>query len=294
MSVTKYQVFLTVAACGGFTRAAEELHFTQSGVSHTVAALESELGVPLFVRNRGGVTLTADGRTLLPYIQALWDDANRLEQKAADLQGLETGLVRVATFNSVSVQWLPYMLKSFREKYPQIDFELLPCVENNQLETAVLTGQADCCFLSLPSASPLDSWLLHRDQWKVIVPYGHPMAGRDPFPAENLATEPFILLQEKSDHEVAAVFDRLGIRPNIQYILRDDLSILAMVSNGLGISIMPELMLEHCPYPLVACSLPEPFYRNIGLAVKDKNTLSLSTRRFMEHARHWVGTHYSK
>lgn len=294
MSVTKYQVFLTVAACGGFTKAAEELHFTQSGVSHTIAALENELGVPLFVRNRGGVTLTADGRTLLPYIQALWDDANRLEQKAADLQGLETGLVRVATFNSVSVQWLPYMLKSFREKYPHIDFELLPCVENNQLETAVLTGQADCCFLSLPSASPLDSWLLHRDQWKVIVPYGHPMAGRDPFPAENLATEPFILLQEKSDHEVAAVFDRLGIRPNIQYILRDDLSILAMVSNGLGISIMPELMLEHCPYPLVACSLPEPFYRNIGLAVKDKNTLSLSTRRFMEHARHWVGTHYSK
>ena len=57
MSVTKYQVFLTVAACGGFTRAAEELHFTQSGVSHTVAALESELGVPLFVRNRSGVTL---------------------------------------------------------------------------------------------------------------------------------------------------------------------------------------------------------------------------------------------
>lgn len=294
MSVTKYQVFLTVAACGGFTKAAEELHFTQSGVSHTIAALENELGVSLFVRNRGGVTLTADGRTLLPYIQALWDDANRLEQKAADLQGLETGLVRVATFNSVSVQWLPYMLKSFREKYPHIDFELLPCVENNQLETAVLTGQADCCFLSLPSASPLDSWLLHRDQWKVIVPYGHPMAGRDPFPAENLATEPFILLQEKSDHEVASVFDRLGIRPNIQYILRDDLSILAMVSNGLGISIMPELMLEHCPYPLVACSLPEPFYRNIGLAVKDKNTLSLSTRRFMEHARHWVGTHYSK
>lgn len=294
MSVTKYQVFLTVATCGGFTKAAEELHFTQSGVSHTIAALENELGVPLFVRNRGGVTLTADGRTLLPYIQALWDDANRLEQKAADLQGLETGLVRVATFNSVSVQWLPYMLKSFREKYPHIDFELLPCVENNQLETAVLTGQADCCFLSLPSTSPLDSWLLHRDQWKVIVPYGHPMAGRDPFPAENLATEPFILLQEKSDHEVAAVFDRLGIRPNIQYILRDDLSILAMVSNGLGISIMPELMLEHCPYPLVACSLPEPFYRNIGLAVKDKNTLSLSTRRFMEHARHWVGTHYSK
>ena len=107
MNMGKYQVFLRVAACGGFTRAAEELHFTQSGVSHTIATLESELGVPLFVRNRSGVTLTADGRALLPYIQARCADALRLEQKAADLRGMETGLVRVATFNSVSVQWLP-------------------------------------------------------------------------------------------------------------------------------------------------------------------------------------------
>ena len=60
MNMGKYQVFLRVAACGGFTRAAEELHFTQSGVSHTIATLESELGVPLFVRNRSGVTLTAE------------------------------------------------------------------------------------------------------------------------------------------------------------------------------------------------------------------------------------------
>ena len=116
MNMGKYQVFLRVAACGGFTRAAEELHFTQSGVSHTIATLESELGVPLFVRNRSGVTLTADGRALLPYIQTLCDDALRLEQKAADLRGMETGLVRVATFNSVSVQWLPYLLKSFRAR----------------------------------------------------------------------------------------------------------------------------------------------------------------------------------
>ena len=155
MSVTKYQVFLTVAACGGFTRAAEELHFTQSGVSHTVAALESELGVPLFVRNRSGVTLTADGRALLPYIQALWDDARRLEQKAADLRGLDTGLVRVATFSSVSIQWLPYLLKSFREVHPHIEFELLPFVENAELEEAVLSGKADCCFASLPTMQPL-------------------------------------------------------------------------------------------------------------------------------------------
>lgn len=294
MSITKYQVFLTVAACGGFTKAAEELHFTQSGVSHTIAALENELGVPLFARNRGGVTLTADGRALLPHIQALWDDARRLEQKAQELRGLEAGLVRVATFNSVSVQWLPYILKSFREQHPHIEFELLPFVENAELEEAVLSGRADCCFVSLPTAAPLDTWMLHRDQWRVIVPFGHPLAGRDPFPLDALASEPFIYLQEGDDYEVKAVFDGLHIQPNIQYILRDDPSILAMVSNGLGISIMPELELEHCPYPLVACPLPRSFHRNIGIAVKDKNALSLSTRRFIEHSRRWVGRNYEK
>ena len=85
MSMTKYQVFLKVVDCGGFTRAAEELHFTQSGISHTIASLERELGVPLFVRNRGGVTLTADGRALLPRIQTLCDDARILAQKAQEL-----------------------------------------------------------------------------------------------------------------------------------------------------------------------------------------------------------------
>lgn len=294
MSVTKYQVFLAVAACGGFTRAAEELHFTQSGVSHTIAALESELGVPLFARNRSGVTLTADGRALLPHMQALCDDARALEQKAQELRGLEAGLVRVATFSSVSVQWLPYILKSFREEYPRIEFELLSFVENAELEEAVLSGRADCCFASLPTVQPLDTWILHRDQWRVIVAYGHPLAGRDPFPPEALATEPFIYLQEGDDYEIRAVFDRLQIQPNIQYILRDDPSILAMVSNGLGISIMPELELEHCPYPLVACPLPQTFYRNIGIAVKDKNAMSLSTRRFIVHARRWVGQHYER
>ena len=86
MSMTKYQVFLKVVDCGGFTRAAEELHFTQSGISHTIASLERELGVPLFVRNRGGVTLTADGRALLPRIQTLCDDARILAQKAQELR----------------------------------------------------------------------------------------------------------------------------------------------------------------------------------------------------------------
>ena len=151
-------------------------------------------------------------------------------------------------------------------------------------------GQADCGFISLPAPVEkyLDCWLLQRDQWKVIVPCDHPLAGANPFPPAALEQYPLILLDEGDDYEIQAVFDTLGITPKIQYTVQQDQTILAMVSSGLGISIMEELMLYRCAYPLVSCSLPQPFYRNIGICVKDKNALSNSTRAFIDHTRRWV------
>lgn len=288
MSLAKYEILLKVAECGSFTRAAQQLNFTQSGISHAVSSLETELGTTLVVRSHGGVSLTADGRALLPYFQEMCALQHQLEQKAADLRGLDTGLVRVATFTSVSEKWMPYILKSFQELYPKIEFELLPSNFNSEITEWVTHGQADCGFVSLPVESHLDSWLLQRDQWKVIVPCNHPLAGRDPFPPEALEKYPVILLDEGDDYEIQEVFDTLNIRPNIQYTVQQDQTILAMVSSGLGISIMEELMLQRCVYPLVSCRLPRPFYRNIGICVKDKNALSLSTQRFIDHVRHWV------
>ena len=120
MSLTKYEILLKVAECGSFTRAAQQLNFTQSGISHAVSSLETELGTTLVVRSHGGVSLTADGRALLPYFREMCTLQHQLEQKAADLRGLDTGLVRVATFTSVSEKWMPYILKSFQELYPKI------------------------------------------------------------------------------------------------------------------------------------------------------------------------------
>ena len=97
MSLSKYQIFLRTVECGSFTKAAESMSFTQSGVSHAVQSLEDELGVCLLSRSRGGVTLTADGRALLPRIQRLCTEHHRLVQAAADLKGMESGLVKVAS-----------------------------------------------------------------------------------------------------------------------------------------------------------------------------------------------------
>lgn len=288
MSVNKYQMFLKTVECGSFSKAAAEMSFTQSAVSHAVQALENELNVTLLSRNRGGVVLTADGRALLPRIEKLCAAHHELMQSAAELNGMDAGFVRVATFSSVSAQWLPSILKSFGERYPNIEFEVVTGDYYGQSEDWILQGKVDCGFLRLPSVKHLQTYALYRDELQVILPCGHPLADSDPFPAASLSTEPFIFLEEGQDYEISAALDKMGIRPNVKYTAREDRTMLAMVSKGLGISLLPELMVRHSPYPVVACRAPERFYRNIGIAVKDKKALSAATRRFVDYVRGWV------
>ena len=294
MSVNKYQMFLKTVECGSFSKAAAEMSFTQSAVSHAVQALENELNVTLLSRNRGGVVLTADGRALLPRIEKLCAAHHELMQSAAELNGMDAGFVRVATFSSVSAQWLPSILKSFGERYPNIEFEVVTGDYYGQSEDWILQGKVDCGFLRLPSVKHLQTYALYRDELQVILPCGHPLADSDPFPAASLSTEPFIFLEEGQDYEISAALDKMGIRPNVKYTAREDRTMLAMVSKGLGISLLPELMVRHSPYPVIACRAPERFYRNIGIAVKDKKALSAATRRFVDYVRGWVAENGEK
>ena len=288
MSISKYQVFLKVVSCGTFTKAAEALNFTQSGISHAITSLESELGNTLLSRNRGGVVLTADGRAVLPKIEKLCAAHHALMQTVEGLKDMDSGLVKIATFSSVSAQWLPRILKSFGKLYPNIEFEVVTGDFYDQIENWIVTGAVDCGFLRLPSVKHLQTYALHRDELQVIVPCDHPYAGSDPFPRELLASEPFIQLEEGDDYEIMAAFDEMGIRPNVKYVAREDRTILSMVSEGLGISLLPELMVRHSPAPVTACRPPMTFHRTIGIGVKDEKALSNSTRLFVDYVRTWV------
>ena len=294
MSISKYQVFLKVVSCGTFTKAAEALNFTQSGISHAINSLESELGITLLSRNRGGVVLTADGRAVLPRIEELCAAHHALMQTVDSLKGMDSGLVKIATFSSVSAQWLPSILKSFGRLYPNIEFEVVTGDFYDQIENWIVTGAVDCGFLRLPSVKRLQTYPLHRDELQVIVPCDHPSADADPFPLQLLATEPFIQLEEGDDYEIRAAFDEMGIRPNVKYVAREDRTILAMVSEGLGISLLPELMVRRSPSPIRSCRPPMTFYRNIAIGVKDKKALSNSTRLFVDYVRGWVAENGNK
>ena len=287
MNIFQYQILLKTIECGSFTRAADELHLTQSGVSHAIMALEEELGLTLLNRGRNGISLTSDGLIVIPHIKEICSVQHKLEEEIKDLKSLGTGMVRIGTFTSVSVWWLPGILRDFRIQWPNIEFEILPG-DYNEIETWISEGRVDCGFLRLPTKQNLDCDPVYSDKLVVLIPEDHPLASRKAISAQALTQYPYISPDEGKDYEIDAVFDFYKIKPRIQYTAKDDPTIMAMVGNGLGISILPELVVKHSSFPIVARPLAKTFRRDIGLCVRDRNSLSLSTKFFLDFAKDWI------
>lgn len=287
MSIKKYEAFVKVVEVGSLTRAAEELGYTQSGVSHMISALEEDFGFVLLRRSRAGVQLTDEGRRVLPSIRGLLTYHEQLSQMVSAVHGLRAGTVRVATFSSVAVHWLPGMIRSFQTTFPHIEFKLLNG-DYHDVEKWLGDGAADLGFVTLPVRSGWTAVPLAEDPLMAILPMGHPMARADRFPLTAAATEPMIGLPESSDHDLRRILSPAGIRPNVKFTTKDDYAIIAMVENGLGVSILPQLLLEGQARAVTALPLEPSAKRTIGLVVPDLARLSPAGRAFARHICAWV------
>ena len=103
-NILKYRAFAKAVELGSFTKAAEELHYSQSGVSRMVADLEADWQVSLLERRKGGVLPTPDGAKILPYVKSLCEEFEKLGVAVDELQGLHSGMIRIATFSSGASQ----------------------------------------------------------------------------------------------------------------------------------------------------------------------------------------------
>ena len=289
MNTTKCQILLKAVELGSITRAAEALGYTQSAVSRAVADLEREWDVALLTRNRSGTVLTSQGEALLPYLQALCNAGRELETQVAALHGLTRGTLRVGTFASASIQLLPAIMKEFMGLYPGIRFELLCCWEFAQVEDLIRRGQADCGFLGLPVGPDLETFPLFRDQLMAILPPDHPLSQAPFYPMARFAEDPFIRVPEDRDVEFGRIFQQAGVRPNLHYTVNDDFAIQAMVEQGLGVSIQPELILQNSGHRFAAIPLEQPHFRDLVLAVRRGRAPSVLTARCVDCVRRWIG-----
>jgi DNA-binding transcriptional LysR family regulator len=280
--ILKYQAFLRTVECGSFTRAAEVLHYSQSGVSRMIGDLEREWNVTLLERSRAGVYLTSEGTRLLPRVRSVCAEYEKLQMEADELSGLQTGLIRIGTFSSVATHWLPNIIQAFQRDYPNIEYELL-LGDYTEIEAWVLEGRVDCGFLRLPTDPALETIFLEQDRLLAILPENHRLAGCGRFPVTALCGDPFLLLEKGARADVSEIFERNGLTPDVRFTTWDDYAVMSMVEKGLGISILPELILRRVPYRIVAKELDVLAYRSIGLALRDKKTASLAVRRFLEY-----------
>ena len=278
----KYEAFVKAAELGSFTRAAEALSYTQSGVSRMIGELERDWGVRLLARNRAGVRLTSEGERLIDQVRRVCAEQRKLEALAGELNGLQTGLIRIGTLSSMATHWLPAIVRRFQQDYPDIDYELL-LGDYLEIEQWVLDGRVDCAFVRLPVHARLQTTFLARDRMLAVLPEGHPLAQLDRVPFASLAEEPFLLLQKGANDEILQLFRAEGVTPDVRFTTWDDYAIMSMAENGLGVSILPELILRRCPYRIELRELDPPAWRDIGVAVRSRDELPLAVERFLEY-----------
>ena len=235
--------------------------------------------------NISGVFLTSDGLKLFPYAKNICNEYLKLQMEIDKLNELETGIIRIGTFSSVATHWLPSIIKEFQKDYPNIDYELL-LGDYTEIEEWILEGRIDCGFLRLPTHPDLETIFLEDDKLLAILPENHKLINCDKFPITEFCNEPFMLLEKGAKAEISEVFERYKLTPKIHFTTWDDYSIMSMVESGLGISILPELILKRVPYKIVAKELNVPAYRSIGLALKNKKTASLAVKRFIDYLKY--------
>ena len=284
-NLQKYMAFVKTVETGGFTKAATALNYAQSSVSKMIADLEKEWNIILLERDRKGVHLTASGEKILPYARNLIDDYRRLESYVDDLNGVQTGTIRIGTFASVAINWLPNIFAEFQKDFPMIEYEML-MGEYEEIEQWIEEGRVDCGFLSLPTKNKLDTVSLKQDEYFVVLPKNHPLAEKEKIDVHNLENQPFMLLKHVGRTEVTKILEKANVHPKVRFTIWEDYAIMAMVERGLGIGILPELILQRIPYQLEIRPLAEPYYRDIGIAVKDKDRISPATRKFFEYLKY--------
>lgn len=285
MNLQKYQAFITTLDCGSFTKAAEILDYSQSSISKMISDLESEWGVVLMERGRAGVQPTSDGLAMLPYVRELINSYRKVKEQAISLSGLETGFIRIGTFSSVAAHWLPAIIQRFQMDYPGIRYEFL-LGDYSEIERWLMEGRIDCGFLRLPTSSAFTSISLEKDEYVVVIPQNHPLTAKKTLSPHDLNDQPFLLLEHGGKTDVSELLERYDVKPDIRFTTWDDYAILSMVESGLGIGVLPRLILRRIPYQVEVRAFEEPFYREIGLAIRSSNTASVAVHKFLDYLKY--------
>lgn len=277
--MNRYIALQKIVEVGSFSKAAELLGYTQPALSQMIASLERELNIKLLYRSSHRVCLTVEGERIFPALQKAVAQYLSMQEIIKEIQGLETGVIRIGTLSSVSCHWLPQLIGGFQKQYPNVAF-VLHQGDNNSIPEWVRMGEVDFGFVNM-SVYNGKAAFLKEGEYRAVLPVQNPLSDQEYVTLSQLAEYPFLVIEEGSFSRPMEAFRELSLQPKVRLRVHDDYSILSMVESGLGVSILPELVLRKTNYQIKILPLKPPITRKIGFIAKDKNELPLATKSFI-------------
>lgn len=276
-------VLATVAEVGGFTKAAGALRMTQPGVSHTIAGLEAKLGVPLVERDRRGVRPTEVGERVLVHAREILGLVERIGYEVSGAKELKAGKLRIGSFPSAASRILPALIGDFSGRYPGIEVTLVEGTDQEVLEY-ISSRAVDVGFVTLP-AGEFETVPVAEDRLLAVLPGWHPLSDAVTVSIERLAEEPFVMSKGGCEPLISSAFRSAGCEPDTRFEVQDMETIFAMVGEGLGVTVVPELVLPRHPETLAGLRtvpLDPPVRRRLALAIRSLDAAPPAATAFVE------------
>ncbi|MFI0895591.1 LysR family transcriptional regulator [Streptomyces sp. NPDC020983] len=248
LDIRQLEVLAEIARTGSYTAAAASLGYTQPAVSYQMRRLQQTVGAPLVTRAGRGVRLTQTGQSLARHAEAIFSVLRAADQDIASQVARGGGLVRMVSFQSGCVSLLPEVVGRLRDHHPDVRITLTQA-EPVQARELVRSGAADLGLLcnwaneGVPEGEPTMLRVpLMTDRRCVVMRHDHPLAGRSEIALAELADHDWVMESYRDRFEAACT--NLGFEPRISATVDDSHTLQALVSAGLGISLMNEMALR--------------------------------------------------
>jgi DNA-binding transcriptional LysR family regulator len=269
LDLARLQTLAAVVENGSFSAAAQALHITQPAVSRQIALLERRLGTPLVVRRRGGVQPTPAGRVLLGHVTAATDRLRLAEAQVRAMVTERSGTVRLGSFFSALVHLSTEVAALVSEDHPELRF-VDDLVDRDTAYAKLGRGELDLAvvfdhdFAPAPVPDGIETHLLFDDPVRILLPTGHPLAGRPAVDPVDLADETWV---QAHDGSAADLTEQVLARhrldpPRLRAGHGDEpVETQALVATGRGVTLSHDLTVLVDPSQLA----PRPLARETGV-----------------------------
>lgn len=282
MESKKLEALLMAVDLGSFTKAAEVLGYTQSGLTHMMNSLEKEVGFTLLERGRSGVRLTEEGERIAPAVREFLQANARLDSVIEQVASSRTEIIRVSAYASIAMHWLPGIIQRFREECPDVDVDIRMADHVDVPYELLAQGKMDAILVS-PQDEGQYEWVhLADDSMFAVLPKDFDTQGMTAFPLAAFEARDFIMPSQGFDKDIMRIFNRIGVKPHILPTWVDDPTVISMVSHGLGVSMMTELTVRGRTDGVKLLPVEPASSRELGLAVRSLDAASDGLRHFID------------